>query len=153
MSAQAVVTRFAPSPTGRMHLGNARTALFNWLAARRAADGCFRLRIEDTDGERSRPEFTAGLLEDLRWLGLIWDGTELHQSSRRADYDASRGLRQHLFVGSPQEVIDKILYQHELFGHQRFLAQMTGMLSHDKIMRAIELFGTKVAPAVRQAIG
>jgi len=89
MSAQAVVTRFAPSPTGRMHLGNARTALFNYLAARRDPRGAFRLRIEDTDAERSRPEFTSGLREDLRWLGLAWDGDEVHQSARRAAYDAA----------------------------------------------------------------
>ncbi|HHM05759.1 MAG TPA: glutamate--tRNA ligase [Gammaproteobacteria bacterium] len=64
-------TRFAPSPTGYMHLGNVRTALFNALSARRAA-GVFLLRIEDTDSARSRPEFEAALKDDLRWLGLNW---------------------------------------------------------------------------------
>ncbi|MCU0758572.1 MAG: glutamate--tRNA ligase [Steroidobacteraceae bacterium] len=68
----APVTRFAPSPSGELHLGNVRTALFNWLLARRDA-GCFVLRIEDTDAARSRPEHVAQLLEDLRWLGLDWD--------------------------------------------------------------------------------
>lgn len=67
-----VTTRFAPSPTGAIHLGNARTALFNWLAAR-ARGGRFVLRIEDTDAERSRPEHVEGLIRDLRWLGLDWD--------------------------------------------------------------------------------
>jgi nondiscriminating glutamyl-tRNA synthetase len=64
--------RFAPSPTGQLHVGNARTALFNWLLAR-GHDGTFVLRIEDTDAERSRREFEDGILEDLRWLGLEWD--------------------------------------------------------------------------------
>lgn len=66
------VTRFAPSPTGHLHLGNARTALFNWLLAR-AAGGRFVLRIEDTDRERSRDEFVASQMEDLAWLGIDWD--------------------------------------------------------------------------------
>jgi len=67
-----VRVRFAPSPTGSLHIGNARTALFNWLFARRH-DGRFILRIEDTDRERSKPEFEAAILQDLRWLGLRWD--------------------------------------------------------------------------------
>lgn len=71
-SATFIKTRFAPSPTGYLHLGNGRTALFNALLAR-AQGGRFLLRIEDTDQERSRPEYTAALLEDLRWLGLDWD--------------------------------------------------------------------------------
>ena len=64
--------RFAPSPTGHLHVGNARTALFNWLLAR-GADAAFVLRIEDTDVERSSAESEAGILRDLRWLGLDWD--------------------------------------------------------------------------------
>jgi glutamyl-tRNA synthetase len=67
-----VTTRFAPSPTGELHLGNARTALFSWLFARHHG-GRFVLRIEDTDTERSRDAFTAALMDDLRWLGLEWD--------------------------------------------------------------------------------
>src|ERR1700716_650713 len=66
------VTRFAPSPTGELHLGNARTALFNLLLARGAA-GRFLLRIEDTDTERSRDSHTTALMADLRWLGIDWD--------------------------------------------------------------------------------
>ena len=66
------VTRFAPSPTGELHLGNARTALFNFLLARQAG-GRFILRIEDTDTERSLAAHTGALLQDLRWLGLEWD--------------------------------------------------------------------------------
>src|SRR6185503_3025262 len=65
------VTRFAPSPTGYLHLGNARTALFSYLAAR-GGDGRFVLRIEDTDAARNEPALVARLLDDLRWLGLDW---------------------------------------------------------------------------------
>ena len=64
--------RFAPSPTGHLHVGNVRTALFNWLLAR-GQDGTFILRIEDTDVERSTADSDATILEDLRWLGLDWD--------------------------------------------------------------------------------
>src|SRR5512138_95714 len=64
--------RFAPSPTGYLHVGGARTALFNWLFARRAG-GVFVLRIEDTDAERSSAEMVEGILDGLRWLGLDWD--------------------------------------------------------------------------------
>lgn len=71
MTTIAYKTRFAPSPTGRLHLGNVRTALFSALLARKN-DGVFLLRIEDTDRERSTPEFTHALQEDLRWLGLDW---------------------------------------------------------------------------------
>ena len=69
---ETLVTRFAPSPTGPLHVGNARTALFNWLLAR-AQGGRFVLRLEDTDPERSRPEHAEALQADLRWLGLDWD--------------------------------------------------------------------------------
>jgi glutamyl/glutaminyl-tRNA synthetase len=64
--------RFAPSPTGHLHVGNARTALFNWFLAR-AIGGAFLLRIEDTDIERSTSDSEASILEDLHWLGLEWD--------------------------------------------------------------------------------
>jgi glutamyl-tRNA synthetase len=72
MSTAMVTTRFAPSPTGRLHLGNARTALFNWLLAKQAG-GRFVLRLEDTDAARSTAEFAAACMADLRWLGLEWD--------------------------------------------------------------------------------
>ncbi|OGP56205.1 MAG: glutamate--tRNA ligase [Deltaproteobacteria bacterium RBG_13_61_14] len=77
--------RFAPSPTGHLHIGGARTALFNWLFARHQG-GEFFLRIEDTDPERSQPEFTQGILEGLSWLGLDGDGELLYQSQRMALY-------------------------------------------------------------------
>lgn len=81
MSAQ-VVTRFAPSPTGYLHIGGGRTALFNWLYAR-GRGGKFLLRIEDTDRERSTPEATAAILRGLTWLGLDWDGDVVSQFERR----------------------------------------------------------------------
>src|SRR5213592_427435 len=85
-----VVTRFAPSPTGYLHVGGARTALFSWLLARHhGADSKFLLRIEDTDLARSTEQATTQLLEDLRWLGLHWDNAELvYQSKRLAVYNA-----------------------------------------------------------------
>ncbi|MEB3322137.1 MAG: glutamate--tRNA ligase, partial [Synechococcaceae cyanobacterium] len=76
-----VRVRLAPSPTGTLHIGTARTAVFNWLFARRHR-GSFLLRIEDTDRERSRQEFTDDILDGLRWLGLNWDGEPVVQSSR-----------------------------------------------------------------------
>src|SRR5215831_8979273 len=80
--------RFAPSPTGYLHVGGARTALFNWLFARRLG-GTFILRIEDTDTERNRPELVDGILESLRWLGLDWDEGPFHQSERLPGYTAA----------------------------------------------------------------
>src|ERR1700751_1769873 len=72
MEKEKIRVRFAPSPTGLLHVGNARTALYNWLFARRRG-GVFLLRIEDTDVERSEARYEAQLIEDLRWLGLDWD--------------------------------------------------------------------------------
>ena len=76
-----VVTRFAPSPTGYLHIGGARTALFNWLYARHTG-GRFLLRIEDTDRARSTPEATEAIYDGLRWLGLDWDGAAISQAER-----------------------------------------------------------------------
>ncbi len=80
--AAQVVTRFAPSPTGYLHIGGGRTALFNWLYAR-GRGGKFLLRIEDTDRERSTPEATAAILKGLTWLGLDWDGEVVSQFERK----------------------------------------------------------------------
>ena len=82
MSSAPVVTRFAPSPTGYLHIGGGRTALFNWLYAR-GRGGKFLLRIEDTDRERSTPEATAAILRGLAWLGLDWDGEPIFQFARK----------------------------------------------------------------------
>ncbi|RYF04282.1 MAG: tRNA glutamyl-Q(34) synthetase GluQRS, partial [Oxalobacteraceae bacterium] len=80
----ATVTRFAPSPTGLLHLGHAHAALSAW----RAGDRCL-LRIEDIDATRCRPEFTAAILDDLAWLGLTWDGPVRIQSGHMAEYRAA----------------------------------------------------------------
>lgn len=88
MNTESVVTRFAPSPTGYLHVGGARTALFNWLLSRHAG-GQFLLRIEDTDLARSTEQAMHQLLDDLRWLGLHWDNPRLvHQSKRKPVYDS-----------------------------------------------------------------
>src|SRR5882672_6509215 len=83
-----VRVRFAPSPTGFLHIGGARTALFNWLYARHHQQhgngGTFRLRIEDTDRLRSTPEAVAAIIDGLSWLGLEWDGEIVHQAARAA---------------------------------------------------------------------
>jgi len=93
--------RFAPSPTGQLHVGNARTALFNWLLAH-GKEGVFLLRIEDTDSERSSRESESSILEDLRWLGLEWDeGPDvggLHGPYRQSE-------RLHLYVSYANELI------------------------------------------------
>lgn len=80
-----VRVRIAPSPTGNLHIGTARTAVFNWLFARHH-DGKFILRIEDTDQERSRPEYTENILQGLRWLGLNWDEGPFFQTQRLEIY-------------------------------------------------------------------
>ncbi len=108
-----VTVRFAPSPTGFLHIGGARTALFNWLFARhhrRFGDGgVFRLRIEDTDRVRSTPEAVAAIIDGLEWLGLDWDGEIVHQFANAARHaaavhellDAGRAYRCYL---SPAEL-------------------------------------------------
>lgn len=96
MTTYPVRGRFAPSPTGELHLGNAWAALLAWLQIRHL-DGTFVLRIEDLDPDRSRQEYTSALMEDLRWLGLDWDEgpdsggkfTPYKQSSRQAYYESS----------------------------------------------------------------
>ena len=112
--------RFAPSPTGQLHVGNARTALFNWLLARRTG-GVFLLRIEDTDFERSTRASEAAILDDLRWLGLTWDeGVEAggdfgpyRQSERLHVYRAhtiellSRGAAYHCFCTAEELEADR----------------------------------------------
>ena len=80
-SSKPVITRFAPSPTGYLHIGGARTALFNWLYAKRHS-GKMLLRIEDTDRERSKPEAVQAILDGLTWMGLTWDGEAISQYER-----------------------------------------------------------------------
>src|SRR5947207_13089687 len=89
--------RFAPSPTGYLHVGGARTALFNWLFARRHG-GAFILRIEDTDAERSSAEMVTGILDGMRWLGLSWDeGPEI--GGPHAPYFQSQRYDRHRALG------------------------------------------------------
>lgn len=106
------VTRFAPSPTGRLHKGHAFSALTAWTAAREAG-GRFILRIEDIDPTRCRPEFDAAILEDLAWLGLDWETPVRRQSEHLADYAAAvetlnrRGLLYRCFR-TRKEILDAI---------------------------------------------
>jgi glutamyl-tRNA synthetase len=90
-----VRTRFAPSPTGMLHIGGARTALFSWLFARHHG-GEFVLRIEDTDKERSTDEATEVILDGMKWLGLDWDGEPVYQ-----------GARQDLHIAAVNKLLDE----------------------------------------------
>ena len=105
-----VVTRFAPSPTGFLHIGGARTALFNWLYARHHG-GRFRLRVEDTDRKRSTPEAIAAILDGLDWLELNWDEETVYQFERRERHAAAArslletGRAYHCYC-SPEELAE-----------------------------------------------
>lgn len=88
MDGATLVTRFAPSPTGLLHLGHAHSALFAWTCAR-AAGGRFLLRLEDIDRSRCRQDYADAILEDLAWLGLDWDGPVRLQSAHFAEYAAT----------------------------------------------------------------
>jgi nondiscriminating glutamyl-tRNA synthetase len=95
-------TRFAPSPTGELHLGNARTALFNFLLARREA-GRFLLRVEDTDAERSSEKNTEALITDLRWLGMGWDAGPDHEDAKGPYRQSQRGAAYTRYFAELQE--------------------------------------------------
>lgn len=95
-----IVTRFAPSPTGHLHLGHAHSALFGWRAAK-ASGGRFLLRIEDIDRQRCRPEFERDLLEDLAWLGLDWEQPVRRQSDHFDDYRSALARLQDMGVVYP----------------------------------------------------
>jgi glutamyl-tRNA synthetase/nondiscriminating glutamyl-tRNA synthetase len=112
--------RFAPSPTGQLHVGNARTALFNWLLAH-GHDGTFMLRIEDTDSERSTRESEASILDDLRWLGLEWDeGPDI--GGPHGPYRQSERL--HLYASYGNELIGS--------GHAYYCFCSTARLDADR---------------------
>lgn len=122
MSSQPVRVRFAPSPTGYLHVGGARTALFDWLFARKH-NGTFILRIEDTDVERSSEEMSRGILDAMEWLGLHWDEGPYYQSKR---LDLYREAAERL-VGSGFAYLDegavrfrvpegRVTYQDAVFG-------------------------------------
>ena len=106
-SDRPVRVRFAPSPTGFLHVGGVRAALFNWLYARQK-NGQFLLRIEDTDLERSEPKFTQDILASMKWLGLNWDEEPIYQSKRmdvyrqKAEELVSRGHAYRCYCTEPQ---------------------------------------------------
>ncbi len=77
-----IITRFAPSPTGNLHIGSARTALINYIISKQNTSSKFYLRIEDTDKKRSKPEYTENIIKGLNWLGLNWDNEPQVQSKR-----------------------------------------------------------------------
>ncbi|MBW2193182.1 MAG: glutamate--tRNA ligase, partial [Deltaproteobacteria bacterium] len=91
---QEVIVRFPPSPTGYLHIGGARTAIYNWLYAQKTG-GKFILRIEDTDAERSSVESIQGIIESLEWLGITWD---------EGPYFQSRFINEHL--GAARQLLD-----------------------------------------------
>ena len=95
---ETIRTRFAPSPTGYLHIGGARTALFNWLFARHH-HGVFVLRIEDTDAERSTPEAIQAIIDGMTWLGLDWDEGPFYQTQRYELY------RQYAQLASTQQTL------------------------------------------------
>ncbi|NQU95654.1 MAG: glutamate--tRNA ligase [Candidatus Omnitrophica bacterium] len=110
-----VRVRFAPSPTGFLHLGSARTALFNWLYARHTG-GKLILRIEDTDKERSKKEFLDEILDDLKWLGINWDEGPIYQSQRVSTYKeyALKLLDKGLAYKEGEAIIFKVEKSHEI---------------------------------------
>lgn len=125
MSSAKIRVRFAPSPTGPLHIGGVRTALFNFLFARHEG-GEFLLRIEDTDRERSRPEFEKEILDSLKWLKLNWDGEVVRQSERLDRY------RQYA-----EELIEKgAAYRFE--GSVKFSIPKTKVQFHDSVFGMIE---------------
>lgn len=113
MENEKIRVRFAPSPTGPLHIDNARTALYNWLFARRAG-GQFILRIEDTDVDRSDVRYEAQIMQDLRWLGLDWDegpgeiaakGTRAKDTGNKGPYRQSQ--RQHVYAAFTKKLLDE----------------------------------------------
>src|SRR4051794_24182831 len=149
-----VPVRFAPSPPGFLHIGGARTALFNWLFARHhqlhGGGGTFRLRIEDTDRERSTPEATKAIVDGLSWLGLEWDGEIVYQFSGAADH--AEIARQLLAAGSAYHCYSTP----EELEAMRARAKAEGRsIGYDGTWRgrdpadAQELIGAGVAPVIR----
>lgn len=133
-----MITRFAPSPTGRLHRGHAFSALTAWSAAR-AAGGRFLLRIEDTDFIRCRPEHEATLLEDLTWLGLDWEQPVRRQSDHRADHDAALDrLRE-----------EGVLYR--CFRTRRELMALAGVAPHAEDPVDVQAFAGGALPPAEEA--
>jgi glutamyl-tRNA synthetase len=127
-----VRVRFAPSPTGYLHIGAARTCFFNWLFARHH-DGIFILRIEDTDAVRSSDEMTEGILKGLEWLGLDWDEGPIFQSQRlslyreKAEELVAKGLAYYCYC-TPEEIrerIEKTPESGDFWGYDRFCLDLS----------------------------
>jgi glutamyl-Q tRNA(Asp) synthetase len=117
MTAGLTVTRFAPSPTGYLHLGHVRSALAGWHAARRDG-GLFLLRLEDIDRTRCRDEYAAAILDDLAWLGLTWEGAVRRQSEHFDDYRQALDRLEAMAVLYPcfctrREILDEIAHAGE----------------------------------------
>ncbi|MDR3536468.1 MAG: tRNA glutamyl-Q(34) synthetase GluQRS [Acetobacteraceae bacterium] len=139
----SIVTRFAPSPTGYLHLGHAASALFAWRQAREAG-GRFLLRLEDIDPTRCRPEYAAGILEDLAWLGLDWDGPVRVQSEHLAEYRAvldalgARGLVYPCFctrAAIQREVAEAAAAPHAPDGSLRYPGTCRGLSADERRSR------------------
>jgi glutamyl-tRNA synthetase len=175
-AASPVVTRFAPSPTGYLHVGNLRAALFNWLIARQAG-GTFILRLDDTDAERSRPEYADAIRADLEWLGLTWDREE-RQSARLDAYAAAADRlraagrfyecfetpteldlkrKKQLNMGLPPvydraalalSADEKDRLRGERGGHWRFLLDLERIEWHDLILKDISIDAGSVSDPV-----
>ncbi len=135
----AIVTRFAPSPTGYLHVGGARTALFNWLYAR-GRGGKFLLRIEDTDRARSTPEATAAILQGLEWLGLDWDDEPISQFARRDRH--AQVARQMLEAGAAYRCYstpEEIAAWREAHPREPFKSPWRGATDHPDAPHALRL--------------
>ena len=128
-----------------------------------AVDTYIETETERVERWRTEEFLRVGFDVEVATLLAAEPGVDLHAAIdmvergwpplERATYDASRTLRGSAYIGSPQEVAEKILFQHEIFGHQRFLVQFSvGRLPHKTVMRSIELFGTEVAPIVRKEL-
>jgi glutamyl-tRNA synthetase len=140
----SVTVRFAPSPTGRIHIGNARTAILNWLFARKAG-GRFILRYDDTDLERSTQEFADGIADDLAWLGLAPDAV-FRQSQRFALYDAAaESLRADGRLYACYETAEELDYKRkrQLARHQPPVYDRTGLNLSDDERARLEAEGRK----------
>ena len=147
--------RFAPSPTGQLHVGNARTALFNWLLAR-GHGGTFVLRIEDTDAERSTRESERSILDDLRWLGLDWDeGPDVggpyapYRQSERLDLYARR--RATLLAQRPRVLL--LLHARELEAERKAALAASQPPKYSGRCRAIDPADRRASRRRRRAGG
>ena len=139
-----VITRFAPSPTGNLHIGGARTALFNWLFAR-SQGGKFLLRIEDTDKVRSETKYVENILESLNWLGIDYDDSLVYQSDRFDKYtsaiDKLLASGDAYYCNCSKEELDKLRSEQQKLGLKPKYDGRNRELSLEKAL--IQLLGLK----------